>query len=382
MYTVFNQDNSQMFILYHSFFSAEYAMMSKGFTLPLASQSEFVLSFDATFLGSFSIIVTVEAADDKRIINLVYTGGNDVLQKKGQAIMYGLGPIRSWRRITRNLVTDYRKGITQTHRKSLKKTKATLSKVISMSVIGNGRMDNITLRTYNHMAHFVDAANWLLKNQDKNGGWPVNTERKLDEDMAPIPPGWYSAMAQGQAISTLSRAYSYTNDYSYLKAALRATKLYTISSSEGGVQAKFLDTFPWYEEYPTSPSSFVLNGFIFSLIGLYDLKCTASAEEGREAARLYEDGINSLKNMIHLYDTGSGSIYDLRHMTLQKAPNLARWGYHSVHIAQLQLLASIDNNPIFKSTLDRWIGYTKGKKGKRQRNKGFSHTERNFGDVH
>ena len=39
-----------------------------------------------------------------------------------------------------------------------------------------------------------------------------------------------------------------------------------------GVRANFLGqkTLPWYEEYPAKPSVFVLNGFVFSLIGLFD----------------------------------------------------------------------------------------------------------------
>ncbi len=353
-------------LLVHSEYQS---LTSKGFTLPLTSQSEFVLSFDAKFYTNFSIIIGVEAGNSKRELKLIYTNHEDGIERRGRDIIHGLGPISKWRHITRNLLIDYRKGITLNKREAFRKTKETITMVKSISINGNGRLDNITLSTYDHMTHFMDAANWLLRNQDTNGGWPTDAERKLDDDMDPLPPGWYSAMAQGQAISTLTRAYTFTKDYTYLQAALQATKLYTIPSSEGGVLAKFMDIYPWYEEYPTTPSSFVLNGFMFSLIGLYDLKCTADEEEGREAARLYEEGINSMKHMLHLYDTGSGSIYDLRHVTLHKAPNLARWGYHSTHIAQLQLLSSVNSDPIFKTTLDRWIGYTKGIKGKGQKNK-------------
>lgn len=40
-----------------------------------------------------------------------------------------------------------------------------------------------------------------------------------------------------------------------------------------GVRTNFLgqSALPWYEEYPAKPSVFVLNGFIFSLIGLFDI---------------------------------------------------------------------------------------------------------------
>ena len=35
----------------------------------------------------------------------------------------------------------------------------------------------------------------------------------------------------------------------------------------GGVVAEFLSSLPWYEEYPTSPPTFILNGFIYSVLG-------------------------------------------------------------------------------------------------------------------
>lgn len=78
--------------------------------------------------------------------------------------------------------------------------------------------------------------------------------------------------------------------------------LFHVPSAKGGVRAVFMNSLVWYEEYPTVPSSFVLNGFIYSLLGLYDL----SVVDGKasEAAKLYNDGLQSLKAMVSLYDTG------------------------------------------------------------------------------
>lgn len=126
----------------------------------------------------------------------------------------------------------------------------------------------------------------------------------------------------------------------------------------------FMNKHDWYEEYPTTPSSFVLNGFMYSLIGLYDLKETAGEKLGKEARLLYERGMESLKAMLPLYDTGSGTIYDLRHFMLGIAPNLARWDYHTTHINQLQLLSTIDESPIFKEFVKRWKSYLKGSRAK------------------
>lgn len=60
----------------------------------------------------------------------------------------------------------------------------------------------------------------------------------------------------------------------------------------------------------------MLNGFIYSLLGLYDLNATVPSTLSRDAAHLYDQGMISLKKMLMLFDTGSGTIYDLRHFTL------------------------------------------------------------------
>lgn len=169
-------------------------------------------------------------------------------------------------------------------------------------------------------------------------------------------------MGQGHAISVLSRAYYHSGEDKYLNAAIRGLKPFKVPSSKGGITASFLGKYIWYEEYPTTPPSFILNGFIYSLIGLYDLKSITSGKDANDALKLFEQGMTSLKNMLTLYDTGSGTTYDLRHFTLKTAPNIARWDYHSTHINQILLLSTIDNDQIFTTTAERWIGYMNGKR--------------------
>lgn len=160
-------------------------------------------------------------------------------------------------------------------------------------------------------------ADWFVRHQDlKTGGWPNPVKRKLSE-FAELKQGWYSAMGQGHAISLLARAYYHSNgNAKYLRAAVNGMKPFRVPSRQGGVLAKFMGKYDWYEEYPTTPASFVLNGFIYSLLGLYDLNATAPTNLSREAGQLFEQGMTSLKKMLLLFDTGSGSIYDLRHVTL------------------------------------------------------------------
>jgi heparosan-N-sulfate-glucuronate 5-epimerase len=169
-------------------------------------------------------------------------------------------------------------------------------------------------------------------------------------------------MGQGHALSVLARAYHHSGgDTTYLHAALAGLRPFEVASSAGGVLANFLGRIPWYEEYPTQPASFVLNGFIYALLGLYDLS-TVAPSASQQATQLFRQGMVSLKQLLLLYDTGSGTTYDLRHFMLGVAPNLARWDYHATHVNQLLLLATIDHDPLLTATAERWIGYMSGKK--------------------
>lgn len=337
---------------------------SEGISLSLGNTKDFIISFDLKFASNGSVSVVLETTEKGAPFVIHYVTTSQLIAFKDRSITYGIGPRSAWTTVTRDLLTDLRKGIGLSNTKAVKATKTMPRRVVKMVLHGRGAIDNVAISTTAHMAAFFAASDWLLKNQDERGGWPIMVTRKLGEGFRPLEPGWYSAMAQGQAMSTLVRAYLLTKDETYLKAALHAIGPYKVPSEKHGVKAVFMNKYEWYEEYPTTPSSFVLNGFIYSLIGLYDLAQTASEEDGSEAARLYAKGMESLKAMVPLYDTGSGTIYDLRHFMLGTVPNLARWDYHTTHINQMQLLASIDDSPIFRDFTKRWKSYMKGGRAK------------------
>lgn len=337
---------------------------SEGASLQLGNARDFIISFDLKFITNGSVSVVLETTEKNQLFTVHYVSNTHLITFKDKDISYGIGPRTSWSTVTRDLITDLRKGVGLSNTKAVKQTKIMPKRVVRLVVKGKGLLDNVTISTTAHMAAFFAASNWLVRNQDEKGGWPIMVTRKLGEGFKSLEPGWYSAMAQGQAMSTLVRAYLLTKDRVFLNSALRATAPYKLPSEQRGVKAVFMNRHDWYEEYPTSPSSFVLNGFMYSLIGLYDLKETAGEKLGKEAKLLYDRGMESLKAMLPLYDTGSGTIYDLRHFMLGTAPNLARWDYHTTHINQLQLLSTIDESAIFREFVKRWKSYLRGGRAK------------------
>lgn len=281
-------------------------------------------------------------------------------------VYHGIGAMSEWKKITRDLIIDLEKGLHYLNNRDKSRHKIPRSKfkITVITLRGRGSIDNLTLATSEHIQQFYDAADWFVRHQDtETGGWPIPVKRKLASGFLNLAPGWYSAMGQGHALSVLSRAYHHSGGQErYLKAALAGLKPFRVSSNDGGVLATFLGKYHWYEEYPTKPASFVLNGFIYSLLGLYDLMSIAPAGQGDEAEFLFREGMASLKGMLLFFDMGSGTCYDLRHVTLGVAPNLARWDYHATHINQLLLLTTIENEPLFVQTAERWVGYMSGKR--------------------
>ena len=283
---------------------------------------------------------------------------------ENEKIIYGIGKRTEWGRLTRNLDLDLHKALllADTKRKlgtvRLEENEKLIKYIRQVVLRGNGRAANLTFSTTAHMEHFLDVAEWMLKNIDDKGGWPINSTRVLGS--ATIKPGWYSALGQGVGISVLVRAYGLTQKEAFIDGALRGSGVFHVLAKDGGVKAVFLNKYDWYEEYPTVPPSFVLNGFVTSMFGLYDLAKVAPPPRNADAQQLFDSGMVSLKALLPLFDGGSRTFYDLKHFSMHVTPNIARWDYHNLHVELLMHMATIDPDPIFKTMAKRWDGYKRG----------------------
>ncbi|XP_063233030.1 D-glucuronyl C5-epimerase B [Bacillus rossius redtenbacheri] len=338
--------------------------LSSGVLVKLDHVLDFVLSLNLQLSGNSSFTVILHGREKREVFQLHYLCSDLLISAQDQHIYHGIGHYTGWRKLTRDLIVDLQKGLAYQNNPKRKLSRSKF-KVAAVVFRGAGSLDNLTLSSSEHLDQFYDAARWFVRHQDPGtGGWANPVRRRVAPGMADLEPGWYSAMGQGHAISVLARAYFHSGgERRYLEAALAGLKPFQVPSSRGGVLASFLDRFPWYEEYPTAPASFVLNGFVYSLLGLLDLSSVAPPGKGREeAAALFDRGVASLKRLLPLFDTGSGTTYDLRHLALGTAPNLARWDYHATHVNQLLLLATVDADPLIAATAERWIGYMSGKR--------------------
>lgn len=198
---------------------------------------------------------------------------------------------------------------------------------------------------------FLKQAEWLLSNgvdSEKGFLWTFN----YDLDYYKLKSPWISSMAQGECISVLCRAFKMTGENKYIDAASKAIKPFSIPVADGGV-LDYFDNNIVYEEFPTpDKANAVLNGFIFSLYGLYDLYRVSKNET---AHRLFTDGVNSLKNLITKYDTGQWSRYHLYDYPAEYVSSLT---YHWIVIHQLMSLYLITGEEIFRNYSNQWEEHT------------------------
>jgi heparosan-N-sulfate-glucuronate 5-epimerase len=202
------------------------------------------------------------------------------------------------------------------------------------------------------LAAAVKLADWFVRSQTKAGKWLYRFPVKIGQNRARLPVPWASAMAQGQAISLLTRVYRVTHRPKYLRASKRALRPLTVPVAKGGLVASLFGH-PFYEEAPTRPPSFILNGFMFTLLGLHDLETLANRSR---APKLFDVGLRTLQFGLPFYDVGDGrSLYDLIHLTDPPQPlHRATPGYQKVHVLELCALDSIRANPVFEFYRDLW----------------------------
>ena len=158
---------------------------------------------------------------------------------------------------------------------------------------------------------------------------------------------WCSAMAQGEAASFLVRAASLLERPELLAAARRAVR--PLLDARPGIVVE-TEEGPVLEEYPTSPPSHVLNGWVFALWGLYDVAHSDSGDA--ESAALFARSTDTLAARLRLYELPGGwTRYDLYPHPL---PNVASPFYHRLHVVQLRALAALYPSTRIVEAADRW----------------------------
>ena len=191
---------------------------------------------------------------------------------------------------------------------------------------------------------FLAQAGYLVRSQREDGAYPYG----FAVPRYGARPGWLSAIAQGLAASTSTRAHYLTGDSNYRKAAVRAASLFSRDVCAGGVS--FLrDGVVFFEELATVEPVHILNGHLCAAIAVWELTHYGIAPFLRE---LHSAAIDTLENWIDKYDAGGWSYYQLAAREGER--RYSTLFYHQIHIAQLHVYYAMTGRRAFLETSDRW----------------------------
>ncbi len=193
---------------------------------------------------------------------------------------------------------------------------------------------------------FLTQVRWLTEHAvirpDRAAAWPCNFP--WQEGRAFLPAPWISAMYQGVVISTLLRAFRLTRDSALLELARSGSRVFDLDIGAGGVRTHE-NGYILYEEYPAFPLPRVLDGFLFSLLGLYDL---ASETGDPHVLRLFEDGVNGLVHHLSWWNyRGKWSWYGSHGY-------LCPPHYHALNRALLEVLYELTGRQALKDMAASW----------------------------
>ncbi len=126
--------------------------------------------------------------------------------------------------------------------------------------------------------------------------WPCTFD--WQEGRARLRAPWISAMYQAVVMSALVRGFRLTREEKLLDLACRASRVFSGEVGGGGVRTSQRGAV-LYEEYPAFPLPRILDGFLFSLLGLYDLY--AETDDAR-VRHLFADGLQGLLQHLPWWD--------------------------------------------------------------------------------
>src|SRR5574341_394051 len=199
----------------------------------------------------------------------------------------------------------------------------------------------------NYRENFFTHGDLLMELQSEDGAfrYPITSQNRYGS----LASGWVSAMTQGQALSVFARAYALTGDIRYRDAGVKAFANLRMPREEGGTRASLADLdaslgrYRFCPEWPSDPLPFTLNGYMFTLLGIYAWSFI-EAPSKEDARSDFTAGIETLEKILRYYDVGGYSTYDLGHLVYGPELNVQPQ-YMVVHVYLLHALNSIVSNP-------------------------------------
>jgi hypothetical protein len=217
--------------------------------------------------------------------------------------------------------------------------------VVAMRGIANlGRY----LRSGNqeHLNVFLNQINWLeqhaVTRADGAVVWPHDFD--LQEGPILLRAPWVSANVQGFVISALVRGWRITRRPSLLELLKGSARVFELDCENKGVRVQ-AEGHVVYTEVPGLPAPGIMDGFMTSLLGLYDLYVETGDPKVHE---LFMQGVEGLRYFLPRWD------YRKKWSVYSNGAYLCPPGYHCLNRMLLAVLARLTGDSCFAEYAEAW----------------------------
>src|SRR5215218_2666039 len=161
-------------------------------------------------------------------------------------------------------------------------------------------------------------------------------------------PPWVSSLAQGTGLQAIAQSARKLGRMDELLPAIQRGLTLFEQSPPTGVRVE-TDAGAHYVQYSFWPSLRVINGFVQSLVGLYDV---AAITGDARAAKLFADGDRAARAELPQYDTGAWSLYSRDAITRESDLH-----YHTLLRDFLTSLCDRTDTDVYCTAEARFTGY-------------------------
>jgi hypothetical protein len=157
---------------------------------------------------------------------------------------------------------------------------------------------------------------------------------------------WYSGITQGIVASFMMRAHLLFPDHGYDKKIKTVLDFMLDPTIVKPMIVTSRDGSTWIEEYPMRPPSMVLNGFIFSVISLYEYGSMFGDKQYSEKG---DEMLRSLVKSLHRFTYPVG----VKHNVFQ--PKFGNINYQALHTYQFYHLYKLTGNGFFLALAKKYF---------------------------
>ena len=197
-----------------------------------------------------------------------------------------------------------------------------------------------------HLDIFLNQLNWLEHNAvirtDGAVVWPHDFDFHVGSVSLRAP--WVSANVQGYVISALVRGWRITRRAHLLELLKGSTRVFELDCQSGGVRVE-AEGKVVYTEAPGLPAPGIMDGFMTSLLGLYDLY----TETGEP--RVYELFMQGVEGLVHFLPRWD---YRKKWSMYSNGSYLCPPSYHCLNRVLLTALARVTGNSLFAEYAESW----------------------------